>query len=261
MFAYGQKSYAPTREKPVEPKPAINLTPSQMVSKGEAEEKKKNYSKAYEWYNQAAVLGNIKGQVNLGLLYAKGLGVKKDYLMASRWYRQAAEQGDAWAQFLLGLLYYDKECLGINYSEALKWFRKAAEQGDEVSQYMLGTMYAGGMGVSKDYSEALKWYQKAADQGDKDAKEAVEKLKSILQSSQKSSGNTISGIVTDADGVPIIGCTVMVENTGNGVATDIDGKYTLNNVKPGDIIVFSYVGMAAKKIKFKGTSVENIKMK
>src|SRR5665811_118644 len=37
---------------------------------------------------------------------------------------------------------------------------------------------------------------------------------------------TISGIVTDQNGQPIPGATVLVQNTTIGVATDLDGKYT-----------------------------------
>ena len=53
----------------------------------------------------------------------------------------------------------------------------------------------------------------------------------------------VSGVVTDAaDGEPLIGATVMVkEKPGTGVATDIDGKYSLE-VSPGQTLVVSYIG-------------------
>ena len=45
-----------------------------------------------------------------------------------------------------------------------------------------------------------------------------------------------TGVVKDATGVTVIGASVLVKGTTNGVITDIDGNFRLNNVKPGDII-------------------------
>ena len=57
-------------------------------------------------------------------------------------------------------------------------------------------------------------------------------------------GQTVlSGIVIDAaDGYPLIGVSVVVQGTGNGVVTDVDGKYELKVAKANCEIVFSYVG-------------------
>lgn len=66
----------------------------------------------------------------------------------------------------------------------------------------------------------------------------------------------VTGTVTSADdGEPLIGATVQVkENRSVGVATDIDGKYTIS-VNPGQTLVFSYVGYnpTEKKITSAGT--------
>ena len=41
----------------------------------------------------------------------------------------------------------------------------------------------------------------------------------------------VTGIVTsEEDGLPIVGATVHVKGTNLGTVTDIDGKFTLNNV-------------------------------
>lgn len=54
---------------------------------------------------------------------------------------------------------------------------------------------------------------------------------------------TVSGIVHDnTTGEPLAGVNVIVEGTTNGTSTDIDGKYTLSNVKSGDKLVFSFIG-------------------
>ena len=52
----------------------------------------------------------------------------------------------------------------------------------------------------------------------------------------------VTGTVEDALG-PVIGASVMVKGTTNGVITDLEGKFSLNDVKKGDIIVIK------KKVK------------
>jgi TonB-dependent starch-binding outer membrane protein SusC len=44
---------------------------------------------------------------------------------------------------------------------------------------------------------------------------------------------TIKGTVTDANGSPIIGATILVEGTTQGAVSDIDGKYTIPGVTDG----------------------------
>ena len=57
----------------------------------------------------------------------------------------------------------------------------------------------------------------------------------------------ITGVVSDAMG-PVIGASVKVKGTSNGVATDFDGRFTINAV-PGQTLVVSYVGYLPKEVK------------
>ena len=51
-----------------------------------------------------------------------------------------------------------------------------------------------------------------------------------------------TGIVKDTTGETVIGASVVVKGTTNGTITGIDGDFSLNNVKQGDIIQISFVG-------------------
>ena len=62
---------------------------------------------------------------------------------------------------------------------------------------------------------------------------------------------TATGTVVDAMG-PVIGASVIVKGTTNGVITDFDGNFSLSNVKKGDIIEISFVGYATQDIKWDG---------
>lgn len=59
---------------------------------------------------------------------------------------------------------------------------------------------------------------------------------------------TASGIVSDATGEPLIGCTVQVKNGNVGTQTDVDGKFSLK-VPQGALLNFSYVGYKPVVIK------------
>ena len=68
---------------------------------------------------------------------------------------------------------------------------------------------------------------------------------------------TIKGTVTDSSGEPVIGATVMETGTQNGVVTDLDGNYTLQNVK-GKSITISYIGMKTQTLQIDGRSTINL---
>ena len=57
----------------------------------------------------------------------------------------------------------------------------------------------------------------------------------------------ITGTVVDAMG-PVIGASVVVKGTSNGVATDLDGNFSLN-ASPGQTLVISYIGFMTKEVK------------
>lgn len=70
---------------------------------------------------------------------------------------------------------------------------------------------------------------------------------SITQQSSK-----CSGVVKDATGEPVIGASIRVKGTSNGGITDADGKFSLADVKKGDILQVTYVGYKAQEFKFDG---------
>ena len=60
---------------------------------------------------------------------------------------------------------------------------------------------------------------------------------------------SIDGVVLEQSSEqPLMGVNVIKKNTSEGVTSDFDGKFTLNNVLPGDVYVISYVGFKSKEI-------------
>lgn len=64
---------------------------------------------------------------------------------------------------------------------------------------------------------------------------------------------TISGKVTDKNGQPLIGASVLVKGTTTGTVSDIDGSYSLAVPANGSILVFSYTGYNSQEVTL-GTS-------
>ena len=63
---------------------------------------------------------------------------------------------------------------------------------------------------------------------------------------------TATGTVVDAMG-PVIGASVVVKGTTNGVITDFDGNFSIPGVKKGAILEISFVGYATKEVTWNGT--------
>lgn len=68
-------------------------------------------------------------------------------------------------------------------------------------------------------------------------------------------GNICKGVVKDETGESIIGASVVVKGTTNGTITDIDGNFTLSNLKRGDVIEVSYIGYKSQEIVWDGQPI------
>lgn len=71
---------------------------------------------------------------------------------------------------------------------------------------------------------------------------------------------SVTGTVTDENGYPMIGVTVKEEGTGNVAVTDLDGKFTLNNLSTSEpILTLSYIGYIQQSVKAR-TNTMSIEM-
>ena len=68
---------------------------------------------------------------------------------------------------------------------------------------------------------------------------------------------TVSGVVSDQSGQPVIGASVVAQGSTTGVPTDLDGKYSIT-VPSDAILEFSSVGMASQSIPVNGRGVINV---
>ena len=72
----------------------------------------------------------------------------------------------------------------------------------------------------------------------------------------------ISGFISDSSsGEALIGANVILQETGQGMATDMNGYYVIQDILPGDyVLMVSYVGFSLRKEKLTITEGESIKL-
>ena len=76
---------------------------------------------------------------------------------------------------------------------------------------------------------------------------------------QNNKNVTITGLITDAEGNPVIGVTVKNLKTNTGVISDVDGRYTIKT-QIGDILQYSFIGFNTEERTIKESGTLNIRL-
>ncbi|WP_317164432.1 carboxypeptidase-like regulatory domain-containing protein [Oceanihabitans sp. IOP_32] len=69
--------------------------------------------------------------------------------------------------------------------------------------------------------------------------------------------NRISGKISDINGLPLVGVTVLIKDTRRGVVSDYEGTYSIN-AEPGEILQFSFIGMKEQQITIGTAPIINV---
>lgn len=70
---------------------------------------------------------------------------------------------------------------------------------------------------------------------------------------------TVSGNVTDQNGLPLPGVNIVVEGTSTGTQTDFDGNYTIQ-AEEGQILAFTYIGQKQEKRTIGASNTIDVQM-
>ena len=76
---------------------------------------------------------------------------------------------------------------------------------------------------------------------------------------QEGGGSIFEGLIKDDSG-PLLGATVIVKNTTRGTTTDMDGKFRLEGLQPGDVLQVTYVGYDPYEVTYTGQTTLDILM-
>ncbi|MCI8870977.1 MAG: sel1 repeat family protein [Lawsonibacter sp.] len=129
-----------------------------------------DFAAAFDLLTGEADAGNALAMIDLGRMYADGLGREPDPELSHQWYAKAlaafleAEKNapDRVIQYRIGKLYAAGLGADQDYEEAACWLEKSADAGYKYAQYTLAGLYRDGKGVEQDYTAARELYAKAS---------------------------------------------------------------------------------------------------
>jgi len=80
----------------------------------------------------------------------------------------------------------------------------------------------------------------------------------LANSSSFAQGRTVTGAVTDTDGIELIGASIQQKGTVNGAVTDLDGNYSINLTDGESTLIVSYTGYETQTIDVGARSVIDV---
>ncbi|NBC07121.1 MAG: SusC/RagA family TonB-linked outer membrane protein [Bacteroidetes bacterium] len=72
--------------------------------------------------------------------------------------------------------------------------------------------------------------------------------------------STVTGTVSDQNGDPLLGASLLVKGTSTGTITDVDGAYSINVPEGSNVLVVSYTGFETKEVELNGQTKLDITM-
>lgn len=123
------------------------------------------YDKAYEFYEELAQNGFIKGIIREAICLFYGKGIEKSCKRAYELLKSVMDKSAySSAIFLLGKMYYTGQGTEINYHEAFELFSEISNWNIE-AKYYLAEMYLQGNGIEKDEKKGIELMKDAARNG------------------------------------------------------------------------------------------------
>ena len=150
----------------------------------------RNDQRSAEYFEKAANAGHRRAQINLGLLYLRGQGVKRDLVQARAWLEKAAATDDPSALYTLGRAMEDHdETIAADSIRAADLYRRAAEKGHALAALRYGLAMVDGIGVKRDPNGAQTWLLQANDNGVPEAALALGDLSARTPASRDKEAN------------------------------------------------------------------------
>ncbi|CAB4438298.1 unnamed protein product [Rhizophagus irregularis] len=136
---------------------------------------RKNFEKAFHWYQKAAEKDHINAMFHLANIYYDGKGTEKNFEKAFHWFQKAAEKNHTYSMFNLATCYNNGEGIAEkNFEKAFYWSHKAAEDGCTEAMINLAIYYRNGIGTEKNLEKAFYWHKKKAQLNAKNSYEILE---------------------------------------------------------------------------------------
>lgn len=133
----------------------------------------RDFGKAFEWFEKAAIAENKYAQYSLGSLYYYGNGTEQNFEKAFSLYRKSADNGNAYGCYQAAKMLESGMGTEIDTELSAEYFKKAysgflliEKNTDNADlQYRLGVMTLKGIGCDADIFKAAEFFIKSADNG------------------------------------------------------------------------------------------------
>lgn len=113
--------------------PFSQMEPTLQVAKIDIAQK-------YFYAQRAAKQGNPRAMFDLGMMYAKGQGVRQDLKMAFKLFHKSARRGNVDAKFYMGLSFEQGKGVRKQTQLARYWFKLAAKAGHRTAMVHLAVI-------------------------------------------------------------------------------------------------------------------------
>lgn len=113
---------------------------------------------ALTWFELAASNGSAAAAVEVAKAFEAGRGIRRDPAQAGRWWYLAGTLGDPSARQHWLKLMLDGELQSVGGQQGLDWLAEAASLGDVRAMMLLGEAHEGHMDIVANLDEAERWY-------------------------------------------------------------------------------------------------------
>jgi hypothetical protein len=127
-----------------------------IYKEGQRHYKLNDMRTAAVWFERAARLGHVDGQLQIGWHYEMGEGVGRDEALAAAWYKQAALRGSYEAMKNYGQMLEDGRGVPENWVEAARWYQKSTHEESISGCIALARAYEFGIGVPQNRAKAIE---------------------------------------------------------------------------------------------------------
>ncbi|MGB0879938.1 MAG: MG2 domain-containing protein, partial [Polaribacter sp.] len=147
----------------------------------------------------------------------------------------------------------------ISYKTYYSHNRSSANRSFGTNRFQIRNNHRDYYGFPSNSYDSYNWFGFSFNYNSWENRQYLRNVKREIENTRKDFDGTINGIVTDENGEPLPGVSVIIKGTTFGTETDFDGNYFIK-VKKGDVLTFNYLGYINKEFPIDSETNLDIKL-